>query len=44
MESRAFRKRKDWIWREKERERGSVRMKGGGERAHGEGPVSEIEL
>ncbi len=35
-ESRAFRKRKGWIWR--------VRMKGGGERAHGEGPVSEIEL
>ncbi len=41
-ESRAFRKRKGWIWRERERE--SVRMKGGGERAHGEGPVSEIEL
>lgn len=42
-ESGAFRKRKGWIWRE--RERGSVRMRGGGgERAHGEGPVSEIEL
>ncbi len=27
-----------------ERERESVRTRGGGERAHGEGPVSEIEL